>query len=153
MRWEDALDWSSPLQWNTTIPVPLFKRLDLEVILEQEQALAEDSSDLANDGMGKVKGAKQIMVNESGLATVDFATFQSVELRVARVKSVTPHPDADRLYVVDLDDGRTQGRTVCAGLREHYTEDQLVEAHVIVVANLEPRKIRGVLSEGMMLLC
>ena len=151
MRWEDALDWSSPLQWNTTIPVPLFERLDLEVILEQEQALAEDSSDLAKDVIGKVKGAKQIMVNESGLATVDFATFQSVELRVARVKSVTPHPDADRLYVVDLDDGRTQGRTVCAGLREHYTEDQLVGLHVIVVANLEPRKIRGVLSEGMML--
>jgi len=53
--------------------------------------------------------------------------------------------------VVSIDDGSEEGRTVCAGLKEYYTVDQMTGKQVVFVANLQPRKLRGVMSEGMML--
>ena len=75
----------------------------------------------------------------------------AVDLRIATVTSVDEHPNADRLWVVQLDDGSEAGRTICAGLRDVYTSDDLLGLQVVVVANLAPRKLRGVMSEGMML--
>ena len=50
-----------------------------------------------------------------------------------------------------IDDGTETGRTICAGLKEYYTVDEMADKFVVFVANLKPRKLRGVLSEGMML--
>lgn len=93
------------------------------------------------------------MKNEApeGIEYLDFDTFMEVELRVGRIASVEDHPDADRLYVVKLDDGSEQGRTICAGIKAYYTPDELLNKSVVFVANLKPRPLRGVLSEGMML--
>jgi methionyl-tRNA synthetase len=55
------------------------------------------------------------------------------------------------LYVVAIDDGSESGRTICAGLKEYYTAEEMVGKSVVFVANLKPRKLRGVMSEGMML--
>ena len=60
---------------------------------------------------------------------------------------VEDHPDADRLYVVKLDDGSEQGRTICAGIKAYYTPDELLNKSVVFVANLKPRPLRGVVSE------
>ncbi len=76
--------------------------------------------------------------------------FKSVELKVGRILSVTEHPNADRLYVVEVDLG-AERRTVVAGIRKFYTPDQLVGKLVIVAANLELATIRGVASNGMLL--
>jgi len=81
---------------------------------------------------------------------IEFADFEKVELKTALVKAVDVHPNADRLYVVKLDVGGEE-RTVCAGIRAFYQPEQLVGKTVILCANLAPRQLRGVESQGMIL--
>src|SRR5262252_5368407 len=76
--------------------------------------------------------------------------FQQVELRMATVKAAAPHPNADRLLVLTVDLG-TEERQIVAGIRAHYDPATLVGTQVVVVANLEPAKLRGVESQGMVL--
>jgi len=76
--------------------------------------------------------------------------FQQVELRVATVTAAEPHPNADRLLVLQVDLG-TETRQIVAGIRAHYDPAALVGTQVVVVANLEPAKLRGVESQGMLL--
>jgi methionine--tRNA ligase beta chain len=76
--------------------------------------------------------------------------FKKLELRVAEIESVTPHPNADRLYVLGIKVGELR-KQIVAGIRKHYTEDELKGKKVIVVNNLEPAVIRGVESNGMLL--
>ena len=73
------------------------------------------------------------------------------ELRVGKIISVDNHDNADKLFVVSIDDGSESGRTICAGLKEFYKPEEMVGKSIVFVANLEPRKLRGILSEGMML--
>ncbi len=75
----------------------------------------------------------------------------SLSIRAARVLSVTPHPSADRLYVLELDLGSGERRTVVAGLRAAYSEEALRGREVVVLANLAPRTIRKMTSQGMVL--
>jgi tRNA-binding protein len=82
---------------------------------------------------------------------IAFDDFVKLDLRVATVKSAEPHPNADRLLKVQLDDGTPGGRQVCAGIKQWYDPQKLVGRQVIIVANLEPRKIRGEISQGMIL--
>ena len=86
-----------------------------------------------------------------GIEYLDFDTFMKVELRVGKITSVEDHPNADRLYVVKLDDGSEGGRTICAGIKAYYSAQELLNKSVVFVANLKPRPLRGVVSEGMML--
>jgi methionine--tRNA ligase beta chain len=83
--------------------------------------------------------------------TIAFDDFAKVDLRVARVKAAEYHPNADKLLKLQLDDGTEEGRQICAGIRAYYEPDDLVGKSVVIVANLEPRKIRGEMSQGMML--
>jgi methionine--tRNA ligase beta chain len=82
---------------------------------------------------------------------ITFDDFVKLDLRVATVKAAEPHPNADRLLKVQLDDGTPNGRQVCAGIRQWYDPAAMVGKQVIIVANLEPRKIRGEISQGMIL--
>ncbi len=76
--------------------------------------------------------------------------FRKIELKVATIKKVEPHPNADRLYIVEVDLG-TETRQLVAGIRLHYTPEQLIGRQVAIVTNLEPATIRGVQSNGMLL--
>ena len=76
--------------------------------------------------------------------------FRKVELKVATVKSAEVHPNADNLIVLQVDLGSEQ-RQICAGIRNHYTPEELVGKQVVVVANLETAKLRGLESQGMLL--
>ena len=84
-------------------------------------------------------------------ALIPYDVFAKLDLRVATVLSAEPHPNADKLLKVRLDDGTPQGRQVCAGIRAWYDPQSLVGKQVVIVANLEPRKLRGEISEGMIL--
>ena len=154
-KWHDSIDWSSQLDWNSATPTPLFERLDLDEILKVEQGLITDvqTESTAVHGVkgGKKKKVVPEMKEEEGIEYLKFDTFMSVDLRTGTIVSVEDHPNADRLYVVKLDDGSADGRTICAGLKEYYQPDEMVGKTVVFVANLEPRALRGVISEGMML--
>jgi len=76
--------------------------------------------------------------------------FAKVELKTARVLAAVPHPDADRLLVLTVEVGGEQ-RTICAGIRQWWQPEQLIGKDIVIVANLAPRKLRGVMSQGMLL--
>ena len=82
---------------------------------------------------------------------VEFTDFQKLDLRLGTVLSVTPVPDADRLFLVAVDLGEMIPRQVVAGLAEYFRPDELTGRQVVVVANLKPRKLRGYVSHGMIL--
>lgn len=96
------------------------------------------------------------MTNEPTVAAVQkpeisFDDFTKLDLQVATITQAELHPNADRLLKIQLDDGTEGGRQVCAGIRAWYDPEQLVGKQVVIVANLQPRKIRGELSQGMIL--
>lgn len=76
--------------------------------------------------------------------------FAKVKLRVGRVVEAMEHPKADKLLVLKVDLG-AETRQICAGIRAHYTPDQLIGKNIVVVANLAPRMMRGLESQGMLL--
>ena len=83
--------------------------------------------------------------------TIQYDDFAKLDLRVATVLECKPHPNADKLLVLQIDLG-TEQRQICAGLRLHYPDPQeLVGKQIIVVANLAPRQMRGEISNGMLL--
>lgn len=82
---------------------------------------------------------------------ITFEDFAKVDLRVARVVSAEPHPNADKLFKLQLDDGSGTPRQICAGIRQNYTAEELVGKSIIIVANLAPRMLRGEESRGMLL--
>ncbi|MCE9637827.1 MAG: methionine--tRNA ligase subunit beta [Planctomycetes bacterium] len=82
------------------------------------------------------------------MITID--DFKKVELRTAKVLQVDPHPNADRLWVLQLEVG-AERRQIVAGIRAHYTAEQLLGKTIVMVANLEPAMLRGVESQGMLL--
>ncbi|MAT86287.1 MAG: methionine--tRNA ligase [Euryarchaeota archaeon] len=150
--WQEAVNWDAEMKWNHDQPTPLFKRLDLDEILETENQLIDESETSQNshqDPVSKEQNGDDTVTE--GLTSLKFDDFLKVEMTVGKIKSVEDHPNADKLYVVNLDDGSENGRTICAGIKEHYSISELEGLMVIFVANLAPRKLRGVVSEGMML--
>jgi methionyl-tRNA synthetase len=77
--------------------------------------------------------------------------FLRVQLRTAVVTTARKHPDADKLIVLELDDGSGAERTICAGVAEWYAPEDLEGRTIAIVANLKPRKLRGIPSQGMLL--
>lgn len=82
--------------------------------------------------------------------SITFEDFKKIELKVALIEAVEPHPNADRLYVLKLKVGEVQ-KQIVAGIRKHYTEEELKGKKIVIVDNLEPAVIRGVESNGMLL--
>ncbi|MBU4346793.1 MAG: methionine--tRNA ligase subunit beta [Candidatus Omnitrophica bacterium] len=81
---------------------------------------------------------------------VTFEDFKKLELRVAKIKEVKDHPDADRLYVITIDLG-DKTKQVVAGIKNYYKKEDLIGRQVVAVDNLEPATLRGVESQGMLL--
>ena len=82
---------------------------------------------------------------------VSFDDFARLDIRVATIREAAPHPNADKLIKLQIDIGEEQ-RQICAGIKP-YIEDleTLVGQQIVIIANLEPRKIRGEESNGMLL--
>jgi methionyl-tRNA synthetase len=135
---DDSFDFNSDLSWNNSKPMPLFTRLDIENILEREKSIAGT-------------GAENTEIAEKEVNYIDFEDFMKVEMKTGKVIAIDDHPNADKLYVVTIQDGPESTRTVCAGLKGIYEKEQLLGKQVIFVANLKPRKLRGIMSEGMIL--
>ena len=129
--WDSAIEFNKPLNWSSQKPTALFTKLDINEILKNETAIAEPDTE--------------------EVSYIEFEDFMKVEMKTGKVTSVEDHPNADKLYVVTIEDGPDSTRTVCAGLKSHYKAEELVGKSVVFVANLKPRKLRGIMSEGMML--
>ena len=82
--------------------------------------------------------------------TIQYEDFSKLELRVAKVLEARPHPNADKLLLLQIDVGDEQ-KQIVAGIRAHYQPEQLVGRLIVVVNNLAPAMLRGESSNGMLL--
>ena len=81
----------------------------------------------------------------------EYADFQKLELRVGTILEAGRVPKADKLLCFKIDLGEAEPRQILSGIAEHFEPETLVGRQVCVVANLAPRKIRGLVSAGMIL--
>ncbi len=81
---------------------------------------------------------------------ITYDDFAKLELRIAKVLEARPHPNADKLMLLQVDLGDEQ-KQIVAGIRQHYTPEQLVGRKIVVVNNLAPAMLRGETSNGMLL--
>jgi len=82
---------------------------------------------------------------------ITYDDFAKLDLRVATVIECTPHANADKLLVLQIELADGERRQICAGLRQHVTPESMVGKQIVVVANLAPRQMRGQVSQGMLL--
>ena len=82
--------------------------------------------------------------------TINIQDFSEIDLRVAEIKAVEEHPDADKLLVLKIDAGDGEKQLV-AGIKNHYSAEELIGRKNIVVNNLAPAVLRGMESQGMLL--
>ncbi|MDU1316379.1 methionine--tRNA ligase [Anaerococcus hydrogenalis] len=124
----------------------LFNRLDTEKELEK---LHDLNNKLVEERLGvkkeekeeeQVKAKKQIKIDD----------FDKLDLVVGKILEVNDHPDADRLLVFKVDIG-SETRTIVSSIKEFYKKEDLVGKNIVVIKNLKPVKMRGILSEGMLL--
>lgn len=76
--------------------------------------------------------------------------FKKLEIKIAEIETIAPHPNADKLYVLGIKVGEIR-KTLIAGIRLHYGEAELKGKKIVIIDNLEPAVIRGVESQGMLL--
>ena len=88
---------------------------------------------------------------EDAPGVIEFSDFQKLDLRVGLVTACEPHPNADKLLRVMVDIGEAQPRQILAGMAEFFSPESLLGKQVVIVANLAPRKMRGLESQGMIL--
>lgn len=111
-----------------------------------------DDTEIQNQ-LDKLKSTEKdsIHMQEPQKPAINYDTFSSLDLRVGTILSAEKMPKADRLLVLKVDTGLDQ-RTIVSGIAEHFSPEEVVGKKVCVLMNLEPRKLRGVESQGMLLM-
>lgn len=136
-QWEDSKTFDMMEGEQVKKGDPIFPRMDIEKELEE---------------LEKMKGGKK---EEENIPlelkdTIKFEDFDKIDLRVGTIISAEKHPKADKLLVFQVKMG-TETRQIVSGVAEHYKPEDCVGKKVVVVANLAPRKLRGLESKGMIL--
>jgi methionyl-tRNA synthetase len=121
---------------------PVFPRIKAEQAVKKMRQLEEKETARQNKLLGKKPAGE-----EDGKIAID--DFAKVELRVAKVLSAQKVKGADKLLQLTVDAGEDEPRTILAGIAESYSPEEIIERKVVIVANLKPRKLRGILSNGM----
>ena len=143
----DNLKWSDLGKLNLIAegneiekPHLLFEKIEDDVVEFQVNKL------LAAKEANKLKNWQPEPIQEN----VDFPTFEKLDIRVGKVLECQKVPKADKLLQFKIDDG-IGGRTIVSGIAKFYNPEDLVGKEVCFIANFEPRKLKGVMSEGMIL--
>ena len=120
--------------------VDILKKENKELFESRQKALGK--SDESND--------KDKSEETDKLPEISIDDFDKLDLRIGEVVEINDHEKADRLYVLKVDLG-SEVRTIVSGLKNYYKKEELLGKKVVVIANLKPVKLRGVLSSGMVL--
>jgi methionyl-tRNA synthetase len=126
----------------------LFPRIDIAKELEALEALSAQKAEKAQAEAEKAEEAAIEYLPYKEEITID--DFGKLDLRVAKIEACKPHPNADKLLILSLKVGNDH-RQVVSGIAKYYKPEELVGRNVVIVANLKPVKLRGELSEGMIL--
>lgn len=143
----DSLKEFGLISENSTVKKgqPIFPRLDMEEEVTYIKEAMQSTAPAA-----PVQEVKKEVAQPTEVEEITIDDFKKVELRVAQVIKAEPVPKADKLLKLQLDLGYEQ-RQVVSGIAEHYKPEELTGKKVICVTNLKPVKLRGVLSQGMIL--
>jgi methionyl-tRNA synthetase len=132
---------------------PVYPRLDVKVTVEKmiEGELAERVRQDRLLGRVPEPAAESAPAADAAPKTPEITIddFVKVDLRVGLVKTAAPVKGADKLLHLSVDIGEPEPRSIVAGIALAYKPEQLVGRKVVIVANLAPRKLRGLTSEGM----
>jgi len=138
--------WDSLREWGMIKPGTvvqrgddLFPRLNLQAEIREMQGDRPAEQDVQEDQEEE----------QEGLISLD--QFQKVDLRVAEIISAEKVPKSDKLLKIEVEIGANNKRQIVAGIAAHYQPDELIGRQVLFVANLKPVKLRGILSQGMLL--
>ena len=134
--WADAFTFEMMNGEQVKKGDPIFPRLDIEKELEELEALQH---------AGKEKNIPLELKPE-----IEFDDFDKIDFRVGTILSAEKHPKADKLLVFQVKMG-TETRQIISGVAKHFTPEECVGRKVVVVANLKPRKLRGLKSNGMIM--
>ena len=118
----------------------LFEKIEDEAIEKQVQKLLDTKK---NNAINEYKASP---IRE----TIDFEDFMKLDIRVGTVLECIKVPKADKLLQFKIDDG-LGGRTIVSGIAKYYNPEDLIGKQVSFIANLAPRKLKGIVSEGMIL--
>ena len=135
-EWEDAKVFEMMKGEQVKKGEAIFPRLDIEKELDELEALN--------------KPAEEPNIPLELKDEIVYDDFDKLDLRVATILSCEKHPNADKLLVFQVKMG-TERRQIVSGVAAYYKPEELVGKKVVVVANLAPRKLRGVESKGMIL--
>lgn len=169
--WEDAYVFDKTAGLRVTQGPALFPRIDIEKELAELKAIEEQNMAAAKEKAGKEPGSdKEDKKEKAGSATggagrsgrgaegssdgakpeITIDDFDKIDLRVGTILEASKHPDADRLLVFKVKIG-DETRQIVSGVAQYFKPEEMVGKKVVVLANLKPRKIRGVESKGMIL--
>ena len=141
----DLLDWDS-------IGSPLLKTCDM--IAEPSILFEQITDEMIEKQLNKLHQNDNKAIIQNNLSdlkpAIKWEDFDKIDLRIGRVLSVDKVPDADKLLKLELDFGGIT-RTIISGIAQHIKPEEIIGKNVIVVANLEKKKIRGIESEGMVI--
>lgn len=124
----------------------VFPRLELKPTIETIQKLEAEEKARQDALLGKKPAAEPAAAPDGRIAIDDFG---KVDLRVGEVRSAERVKGADKLLHLKIDIGEAEPRTIVAGIAEAYKPEELIGRKVVIVANLQPRKLRGLESNGM----
>jgi methionyl-tRNA synthetase len=156
LQWKEAgrLDI---LTENATIgePVILFEKIEDDAIEKQVEKLLRSKVNtqtiLEQSGKEKVKEEEEVNPVSPFKSNISFDEFSKLDLRIATVEAAEKVPDTQKLMKLSINLG-SEKRTVVSGIAEHFSPEDIVGRQVCLVANLEPRKIKGIMSQGMILM-
>lgn len=123
---------------------PIFPRLDLDRLEMKLKAMQEEEAGTAAEPTAEAPAAPAI-------PTIDYDHFKAMDLRVGEIREAERVPGADKLLKLMVDIGEAEPRQIVAGIAEHFNPRELLDKRVVVITNLQPAKIRGVESRGMIL--
>lgn len=123
-----------PAGTKVTQGPPLFPRVEVESADKEETPVTTEAAQTLSDLKEEI--------------TID--DFAKLDLRVAKIIKAEPHPNADRLLKLQVQVGPEE-RQIVAGIAEHYKPEELIGKTIVIVANLKPAKLRGEISQGMLL--
>ena len=139
-------------------PELLFQKIEDDVVDQQIQKLQASlvqNTSVTNaqiDVSNSIPKVAEDATVETEKHTLEFADFAKIDLRVGTVIACEKVEKADKLLKLTVDLNEQTDRTIVSGIAMHFTPEEVVGQQVVVVANLAPRKMRGIESEGMILM-
>ncbi len=148
--WEEAFTFDVLAGARVQKGRVLFPRLDVEKELEELAAIKAESDGAKSGETDKDEPEDNSDEQVSGKPEIEYDDFDKIDLRVGVITEAEKHPKADRLLVFKVKMGG-EIRQIISGVADYFTPEEMVGKKVIVVANLKPRKLRGMESKGMLL--